>query len=59
VRQTAQPLLLLHSSEWPRGFGALLEDLPAHARQRLPGGLALFESAPQSIAAAIQDFLNA
>jgi pimeloyl-ACP methyl ester carboxylesterase len=59
LRQTAQPLLLLHSSEWPGGFGALIEDLPAHSRRPLPGGVALFESAPQSIAAAIQDFLNA
>lgn len=59
LRQSAQPLLLLHSSEWPRNFGAQLEDLPARSRQRLPGGLALFESAPQSIAAAIHDFLNA
>jgi len=59
LRQIVQPLLLLHSSEWPRGFGALIEDLPARSRRPLPGGVALFESAPQSIAAAIQDFLNA
>jgi len=59
LRQTVQPLLLLHSSKWPGGFGALLEDLPIHARRPLPGGVALFESAPESIAAAIQDFLNA
>ena len=59
LRETTQPFLLLHSNEWPRGFAALIEDLPERSRRPLPGGVALFESAPQSIAAAMQDFLNA
>lgn len=59
LRETTQPLLLLHSNEWPRGFSALLEDLPERSRHALPGGVALFASSPQAIAEAVQDFLNA
>lgn len=59
LRMTRQPLLLLHSHEWPGGAHEPLESVPVRSRRALPGTVALFMSAPQSIAVLIQDFLKA
>lgn len=59
IRTLNHPLLVLHTHEWPRGFDSLAADVPMRSRRVLSGDMSLFQTEPQAIAAAVQNFLTA
>lgn len=57
LARITQPALALCPRETP-ALAKEVTDLPVRARRELPGGLSLFETAPEAVAEAIRDFLS-
>lgn len=58
LARIAQPVLLVYPRDMPQALLAAAGSLPVRARRELPGGLSLLETAPETVADAIKDFLG-
>ena len=58
LARIAQPLLFLYPRDMPQALLSAAGNLPVRARRELPGNLSLLETAPETVAEAIKDFLS-
>ena len=58
MARIAQPTLLLYPRDMPQALLTAAADLPVRARRELPGDLSLLETAPETVADVLKDFLG-
>lgn len=58
LARVTRPVLLVYPRDMPQALLTAAGELPVRARRELPGGLSLLETAPETVADTIKDFLG-